>query len=37
MIIVKYNYFHLSTDKTSYVFMINEAGLPKHIYYSKKI
>ena len=37
MIIVKDNYFHLSTDKTSYVFMINEAGLPEHIYYGKKI
>ena len=30
MIIVKDNYFHLLTDKTSYVFMINEAGLPEH-------
>ena len=36
MIIVKDNYFHLLTDKTSYVFMINEAGLPEHIYYGKK-
>lgn len=29
--------FHLRTDKTSYVFCINEAGLPEHIYYGRSI
>ncbi|MCR5148281.1 MAG: alpha-galactosidase [Eubacterium sp.] len=29
--------FHLITDNTSYVFMINEAGLPEHVYYGKRI
>lgn len=29
--------FHLRTNETSYIFMVNEAGLLEHVYYGKKL
>ena len=37
MINNKNNIFHLRTEKTSYIFFINDAGLPEHVYYGKRI
>ena len=37
MIISKDNSFHLLTNKTSYIFTVNNAGLLEHVYYSRRI
>ncbi|MCR4609840.1 MAG: alpha-galactosidase [Eubacterium sp.] len=37
MIVCKNNTIHLRTEKTSYIFFINDAGLPEHVYYGKRI
>lgn len=37
MITVKNNVFHLATNNTSYIFMINELGLPEHLHYGHRL
>lgn len=37
MITIKNNVFHLATPGSSYVFFIDEAGLPEHLYYGKRL
>lgn len=37
MITVKNNVFHLATNNTSYIFMINELGLPEHLHYGQRL
>ncbi|MGN0907252.1 MAG: alpha-galactosidase [Bullifex sp.] len=37
MITIKNNMFHLATENTSYIFLINELGLAEHLYYGKRL